>query len=80
MQGKLKKWILQLLKMPLGVALLIVFCVLSGYGMITDVYHQFKYNFPNILHTFYFWSIVGATVLAISWGWYFIDYLKNKNK
>ena len=77
---KIKKWIKLILKMPLWLAILIGFCILSGYEMIRDIYHQFRYHFSDVLHTFYFWGCLIGGVLIISWGVYLIDYLRKNKK
>jgi len=80
MEEKIIKWIKIILKMPLWVAILIFFCVISGYAMISDIYHQFRYHFSDIARTFFFWVILISGVYMICGIVYLVDYIKNKKK
>ncbi|MGN6248891.1 MAG: hypothetical protein ACTHNG_11070 [Ginsengibacter sp.] len=66
MKQKFKRFLSFVFNIPLGIAVVIAFVLFAAYKVIKDVYHQFRYNFSDVLHTFYFWAaIIGIGLIVV---------------
>jgi hypothetical protein len=75
MKKKIKKLVLFIFNIPLGIAVIgaiILYCI---YYTIKDIYHRFRFHFSDVAQNLSFWVILIPSVLIIAW---VVDKLANK--